>query len=68
MNEQVQQLEEVAGRCLQLALVSRSPSARRAMRLLAADLILAAEERRRANAGTFDEELAELIRLTRQAG
>jgi hypothetical protein len=68
MNEQVQQLEEVAGRCLQLALVSRSPSARRAMRLLAADLILAAEERRRANAGNLDEEFAELIRLTRRAG
>jgi hypothetical protein len=68
MNEQVQQLEEVAGRCLHLALVSRGTNARRFMRLLAGDLMLAAEERRRANASNFDEELAELVRLTRPAG
>jgi hypothetical protein len=63
MNEQVQQLELTAGHCMQLALTCHNAHARKVMRLLAADLMLAADEQRRAKAGaSLDEELAELIR------
>jgi hypothetical protein len=67
MNQQVQQLEETAGRCMELAFGCRSAQARKLMRLLAADLILAADEQRRTKANTLDDELAELIRSSRRA-
>jgi hypothetical protein len=62
MNEQVQQLEKAARRCMQLALGCRNAQARKIMRLLAADLVLAADEQRRATVLSLDDELANLIR------
>jgi hypothetical protein len=67
MNEQVQQLEEIAARCMGLALRCRNSQARKVMRLLAADLILAADEQRRASAADLDGELAKLVRLSRSS-
>jgi hypothetical protein len=65
MNEQVQHLEKAARRCMQLALGCRNAQARKIMRLLAADLIVAAEEQRRATVLSLDDELANLIRGNR---
>jgi hypothetical protein len=67
MNEQVQQLEKTAVRCMHLALECSNAQARKMMRLLAADLILAADERRRANAATLEGELAALVRGNQSA-
>jgi hypothetical protein len=62
MDDQLQQLEETARRCRQLALECYDARARKIMRLLALDLFRAADDRRRANPGNLDNELAELIR------
>jgi hypothetical protein len=64
----VRLLEEAADRCLQLSYQSRHEKASRVMRLLAVDLMLAAEQRRHNRVHSAAEQRAELARLSRSAG
>ena len=59
-------LEEHAERCIQLAYQCQNKNAERFLRLLAVDLMLAAELRR-PRPRNFADELAELGRLSREA-
>ncbi len=63
----VRLLEEHAERCIQLAYQCQNKNAERFLRLLAVDLMLAAEVRRPRPERIADE-LAELGRLSREAG
>lgn len=63
----VRLLEEHAERCIQLAYQCQNKNAERFLRLLAVDLMLAAEVRRQRPEKIADE-LAELGRLSREAG
>ena len=62
----VRLLEEHAERCIQLAYQCRNKNAERFLRLLAVDLMLAAEVRRPRRKAVSDE-LAELSRLSEAA-
>jgi hypothetical protein len=62
MDDQLQQLEETARRCRQLALECYDPRARKVMRLLALDLFRAADDRRRATVVSLDYEIAQIVR------
>ena len=59
-------LEEHAERCIKLAYQCQNKNAERFLRLLAVDLMLAAEQYRPGNAAVTNE-LAELDRLSRMA-
>jgi hypothetical protein len=63
----VRLLEETANRCLQLSTESQHEKASRVMRLLAVDLMLAAEQRRHNRGPGVSEQLAELGLLSRVA-
>ena len=63
----VRLLEEHAERCIQLAYQCQNKNAERFLRLLAVDLMLAAEVRR-PHPEKIADELAELGRLSREAG
>jgi hypothetical protein len=60
-------LDEHAERCIQLAYQCQNKNAERFLRLLAVDLMLAAEVRRQRPEKIADE-LAQLGRLSREAG
>lgn len=66
MKASVQLLEEQAQQCIRLAYQCQNKNAEKFLRLLAVDLMLAAELRRPRNKG-IESELAELDRLTRSA-
>jgi hypothetical protein len=62
----VGQLERQAEHCLQLAYQCQDQKVRRVLRLLAADLTLAAERQRKSLKNSMAAELAELTRLSRE--
>jgi hypothetical protein len=62
----VGQLERQAEHCLHLAYQCQDQKVRRVLRLLAADLTLAAERQRKNLKNSMAAELAELTRLSRQ--
>ena len=64
----VRLLEETADRCLQLSNESQHAKAARFMRLLAVDLMLAAENRRHNRPTPASEQLVELRKLSRPFG
>jgi hypothetical protein len=66
MNGLVGQLERYAEHCLQLAYQCQDQKTRRVLRLLAADLTLAAERQRKNLRNSMAAEFAELARLSRQ--
>lgn len=60
-------LEETAERCIRLAYQCQNKNVERFFRLLAVDLMLAAQHRAPAAPPAFADELAELGRLSRRA-
>jgi hypothetical protein len=60
-------LEETAERCIRLAYRCQNKNVERFFRLLAVDLMLAAQQRATSAPATLADEFAELGRLSRQA-
>jgi hypothetical protein len=66
MSGVIGQIEQYAERCLHLAYQCEDQQARRFLRMLAADLTLEAERRRKHQKTAYTSEFAELTRLSRQ--